>query len=188
MSYVPRLKSKYRDEIRTALKDKFQYKSVMQVPKLEKIAINQGVGAATTDKKLIETAISELTTITGQLAVAAKSKKDISNFKLRKGMPVGVRVTLRDSQMYEFLDRLISVALPRIRDFKGINDKGFDGHGNYTLGISEQIIFPEINIDKISKIMGMDITFVTSAKNDVEALELLKQFGLPFKNQTVNNG
>ncbi|KAA8482643.1 LSU ribosomal protein L5P [Arcticibacter tournemirensis] len=188
MSYVPRLKSKYRDEIRTALKDKFQYKSVMQVPKLEKIAINQGVGAATTDKKLIETAISELTTITGQQAVAAKSKKDISNFKLRKGMPVGVRVTLRDSQMYEFLDRLISVALPRIRDFKGINDKGFDGHGNYTLGISEQIIFPEINIDKISKIMGMDITFVTSAKNDVEALELLKQFGLPFKNQTVNNG
>ncbi len=188
MSYVPRLKSKYKDEIRTALKDKFQYKSVMQVPKLEKIAINQGVGAATTDKKLIESAISELTTITGQLAVAAKSKKDISNFKLRKGMPVGVRVTLRDSQMYEFLDRLISVALPRIRDFKGINDKGFDGHGNYTLGISEQIIFPEINIDKINKIMGMDITFVTSAKNDVEALELLKQFGLPFKNQTVNNG
>ncbi|WP_374165547.1 50S ribosomal protein L5 [Arcticibacter sp. MXS-1] len=188
MSYVPRLKSKYQQEIRTALKEKFQYKSVMQVPKLEKIAINQGVGSATTDKKLIENAINELTTITGQQAVAAKSKKDISNFKLRKGMPIGVRVTLRDSQMYEFLDRLISVALPRIRDFKGINDKGFDGHGNYTLGISEQIIFPEINIDKINKIMGMDITFVTSAKNDVEALELLKQFGLPFKNQTVNNG
>lgn len=188
MSYVPRLKSKYKDEIRTALKDKFQYKSVMQVPKLEKIAINQGVGAATTDKKLIENAINELTTITGQQAIAAKSKKDISNFKLRKGMPVGVRVTLRDNKMYEFLDRLIAVALPRIRDFKGINDKGFDGHGNYTLGISEQIIFPEINIDKINKIMGMDITFVTSATNDVEALELLKQFGLPFKNQTVNNG
>jgi len=189
MAYVPRLKSKYKEEIRVALKDKFQYKSVMQVPKLEKISINQGVGAATTDKKLIENAINELTTITGQLAVASKSKKDISNFKLRKGMPVGVRVTLRDNQMYEFLDRLIAVALPRIRDFKGINDKGFDGRGNYTLGISEQIIFPEINIDKINKIMGMDITFVTSAKNDVEALELLKQFGLPFKNQnTTTNG
>ncbi|EOR93198.1 LSU ribosomal protein L5p (L11e) [Arcticibacter svalbardensis MN12-7] len=189
MSYVPRLKSKYKEDIRTALKDKFQYKSVMQVPKLQKIAINQGVGAATTDKKLIDSAIADMTTITGQQAVAAKSKKDISNFKLRKGMPVGVRVTLRDNQMYEFLDRLIAVALPRIRDFKGINDKGFDGHGNYTLGITEQIIFPEINIDKINKIMGMDITFVTSAKNDVEALELLKQFGLPFKNQApVNNG
>ncbi|CAM3942210.1 50S ribosomal protein L5 [Mucilaginibacter galii] len=189
MSYVPRLKSKYKEEIRTALKDKFQYKSVMQVPKLEKIAINQGVGAATTDKKLIDTTITELATITGQKPVASKSKKDISNFKLRKGMPVGVRVTLRDNNMYEFLDRLIAVALPRIRDFKGINDKGFDGKGNYTLGITEQIIFPEINIDKINKIQGMDITFVTSATNDVEALELLKQFGLPFKNQTpVNNG
>ncbi|TZF81744.1 50S ribosomal protein L5 [Pedobacter sp. BS3] len=186
MTYVPRLKTKYQSDIRAALKDKFQYKSVMQVPKLQKIAINQGVGAASTDKKLIENAINELTTITGQQAVAAKSKKDISNFKLRKGMPIGVRVTLRDNNMYEFLDRLIAVALPRIRDFKGINDKGFDGHGNYTLGISEQIIFPEINIDKINKIMGMDITFVTSAKTDVEALELLKQFGLPFKNQ--NNG
>ncbi len=186
MSYVPRLKSKYKEDIRTALKEKFQYKSVMQVPKLEKISINQGVGGATTDKKLIDNAIKELTTITGQLAIAAKSKKDISNFKLRKGMPVGVRVTLRDNNMYEFLDRLISVALPRIRDFKGINDKGFDGRGNYTLGISEQIIFPEINIDQINKIMGMDITFVTSAKTDVEALELLKQFGLPFKNQNTN--
>jgi large subunit ribosomal protein L5 len=186
-TYVPRLKSKYKDEIRTALKDKFQYKSVMQVPKLEKIAINQGVGGATTDKKLIENTINELTTITGQQAVSSKSKKDISNFKLRKNMPVGVRVTLRDNTMYEFLDRLIAVALPRIRDFKGINDKGFDGRGNYTLGISEQIIFPEINIDKINKIQGMDITFVTSATNDVEALELLKQFGLPFKNQN-NNG
>ena len=188
-TYVPRLKSKYKDEIRTALKEKFQYKSVMQVPKLEKIAINQGVGGATTDKKLIENTINELSTITGQQAVSSKSKKDISNFKLRKNMPVGVRVTLRDNNMYEFLDRLIAVALPRIRDFKGINDKGFDGRGNYTLGITEQIIFPEINIDKINKIMGMDITFVTSAKNDVEALELLKQFGLPFKNQTpTNNG
>ena len=187
--YTPRLKSKYKEEIRTTLKDKFQYKSVMQVPKLEKIAINQGVGGATTDKKLIENTITELTTITGQLAVSSKSKKDISNFKLRKNMPVGVRVTLRDNTMYEFLDRLISVALPRIRDFKGINDKGFDGRGNYTLGITEQIIFPEINIDKINKIQGMDITFVTSATNDVEALELLKQFGLPFKNQNpTNNG
>ena len=186
MAYVPRLKSKYKDEIRSSLKEKFQYKSVMQVPKLQKIAINQGIGGATTDKKLIENAIKELTTITGQQAVAANSKKDISNFKLRKGMPIGVRVTLRDNHMYEFLDRLIAVALPRIRDFKGINDKGFDGRGNYTLGVSEQIIFPEINIDQINKIMGMDITFVTSAKTDVEALELLKQFGLPFKNQ--NNG
>ena len=185
MSYVPRLKTKYRDEIRAALKEKFQYKSIMQIPKLEKIAINKGVGAATTDKKLIENAIAELTTITGQQAIAAKSKKDVSNFKLRKGMPIGVRVTLRDAKMYEFLDRLIAVALPRIRDFKGINDKGFDGRGNYTLGITEQIIFPEINIDKINKIMGMDITFVTSAQTDVEALELLKQFGLPFKNQNI---
>jgi large subunit ribosomal protein L5 len=189
MAYIPRLKTKYQDEIRTALKEKFQYKSVMQVPKLQKIAINQGIGAATTDKKLIETAIADLSTITGQQAISAKSKKDISNFKLRKGMPIGVRVTLRDNNMYEFLDRLIAIALPRIRDFKGINDKSFDGRGNYTLGITEQIIFPEINIDKINKIMGMDITFVTSAKTDVEALELLKQFGLPFKNHNiVNNG
>lgn len=186
MTYTPRLKTKYREEIRTALKEKFQYKSVMQVPKLEKIAISQGIGGATSDKKLIENAINELTMITGQQAVAAKSKKDVSNFKLRKGMPIGVRVTLRDVKMYEFLDRLVSVALPRIRDFRGINDKGFDGRGNYTLGITEQIIFPEINIDKINKIQGMDITFVTSAETDVEALELLKQFGLPFKNQTNN--
>src|SRR6202000_416609 len=185
-TYVPRLKSKYREDIRTALKDKFQYKSVMQVPKLEKIAINQGVGGATTDKKLIESTITELTTITGQQAVSSKSKKDISNFKLRKNMPIGVSVTLRDNNMYEFLDRLIAVALPRIRAFKGLHAKGFDGRGNYSLGISEQIIFPEINIDKINKIQGMDITFVTSAKNDVEALELLKQFGLPFKNQNTN--
>ncbi|WP_291399970.1 50S ribosomal protein L5 [Daejeonella sp.] len=187
MTYVPRLKSKYNEEIVTALKDKFQYKSVMQVPRLQKIAINQGVGGASTDKKLIDNAINEMTTITGQKAIPAKSKKDISNFKLRKGMPIGVRVTLRDNHMYEFLDRLIAVALPRIRDFKGINDKGFDGRGNYTLGVTEQIIFPEINIDQINKIMGMDITFVTTAKTDVEALELLKQFGLPFKNQTTNN-
>jgi large subunit ribosomal protein L5 len=186
MAYVPRLKSKYKEEIVTALKDKFQYKSVMQVPKLQKISINQGVGAAVTDKKLIDNSVKEMTTITGQQAISTKSKKDISNFKLRKGMPVGVRVTLRDNNMYEFLDRLIAVALPRIRDFKGINDKGFDGRGNYTLGITEQIIFPEINIDQINKIMGMDITFVTSANTDVEALELLKQFGLPFKNQSPN--
>ena len=181
MAYVPRLKSKYNEEIVTALKDKFQYKSVMQVPRLQKIAINQGVGAASTDKKLIDTAVNEMTTITGQKAIPAKSKKDISNFKLRKGMPIGVRVTLRDNNMYEFLDRLIAVALPRIRDFKGINDKGFDGRGNYTLGVTEQII------DQINKIMGMDITFVTTAKTDVEALESLKQFGLPFKNQNTNN-
>lgn len=187
MTYVPRLKSKYKEEIITALKDKFQYKSVMQVPRLEKIAINQGVGAAVTDKKLIDNSINEMSTITGQKAISTKSKKDISNFKLRKGMPIGVRVTLRDNNMYEFLDRLIAVALPRIRDFKGINDKGFDGRGNYTLGITEQIIFPEINIDQINKIMGMDITFVTTAKTDVEALELLKQFGLPFKNQNTTS-
>ena len=186
MTYIPRLKSKYKEEIVSALKEKFQYKSVMQVPRLEKIAINQGVGAAVTDKKLIDNSIKEMTTITGQQAISTKSKKDISNFKLRKGMPIGVRVTLRDNQMYEFLDRLIAVALPRIRYFKGINDKGFDGRGNYTLGVTEQIIFPEINIDQINKIMGMDITFVTTAKTDIEALELLKQFGLPFKNQTPN--
>lgn len=186
MTYIPRLKSKYKEEIVSALKEKFQYKSVMQVPRLEKIAINQGVGAAVTDKKLIDNSLKEMTTITGQQAISTKSKKDISNFKLRKGMPIGVRVTLRDNQMYEFLDRLIAVALPRIRDFKGINDKGFDGRGNYTLGVTEQIIFPEINIDQINKIMGMDITFVTTAKTDIEALELLKQFGLPFKNQTPN--
>lgn len=187
MTYAPRLKAKYADEIRNSLKEKFQYKSVMQVPKLQKIVVSQGVGAATADKKLIDNALAELTMITGQQAVATKSKKDISNFKLRKGMPVGARVTLRDNNMYEFLDRLISVSLPRIRDFRGINDKGFDGRGNYNLGVTEQIIFPEINIDKINKIQGMDITFVTSANNDIEALELLKQFGLPFKNQNTNN-
>ena len=158
----------------------------MQVPKLMKICINQGVGAAVSDKKLIDNAIEEITLVTGQRAVSTKSKKDISNFKLRKEVPVGVRVTLRDNQMYEFLDRLISVALPRIRDFKGINDKGFDGRGNYTLGVTEQIIFPEIDIDKINKITGMDITFVTNAETDKEALELLKEFGLPFKNQNNN--
>jgi large subunit ribosomal protein L5 len=186
MAYEPRLKAAYKKDIISSLKDKFQYKSIMQVPKLMKICINQGVGAAVSDKKLIDNAVEEITMITGQRAVATKSKKDISNFKLRKAVPVGVRVTLRDNQMYEFLDRLISVALPRIRDFKGINDKGFDGRGNYTLGVTEQIIFPEIDIDKINKITGMDITFVTNAGTDKEALELLKEFGLPFKNQNNN--
>ncbi len=183
MTYTPRLKEKYKSEVIAKMKDKFGYKSSMQVPKLSKICLNQGVGAAVSDKKLIDNAIEEMSTITGQKAVPSRSKKDISNFKLRKNVPIGVRVTLRDNNMYEFLDRLISVALPRIRDFKGINDKGFDGRGNYTLGITEQIIFPEINIDKINKIMGMDITFVTTTNSDPEAMELLKAFGLPFKNQ-----
>src|ERR1700745_1950629 len=181
--YIPRLKTRYEKEMIPALKDQFKFRSVMQVPKLEKICINQGVGDAVSDKKLIESAVKEMTTITGQKAVPTYSTKDISNFKLRKGVAIGVRVTLRGDKMYEFLDRLIASSLPRIRDFKGVNDKGFDGRGNYTLGITEQIIFPEIDIDKINKIQGMDITFVTSATNDVEALELLKQFGLPFKNQ-----
>jgi large subunit ribosomal protein L5 len=184
MAYSPRLKDKYRNEIKKNLMERFSYKSNMQVPKLVKICVNQGVGDATTDKKMIDTAIAEMTTVTGQKAVSTKSKKDISNFKLRMGVPVGVRVTLRDNTMYEFLDRLIAVSLPRIRDFKGVNDKGFDGRGNYTLGVTEQIIFPEIDIDKISKISGMDITFVTTANTDTEALELLKEFGIPFKNQT----
>lgn len=179
--YVPRLKKKYYDEIRPAMMEKFQYTSIMQVPRLEKICINQGVGKATQDKKLLEYAVAELTQITGQRAVITRARKDISNFKIRRGMPIGVRVTLRGDRMYEFLDRLISAAIPRIRDFRGINDKGFDGKGNYTLGINEQIIFPEINIDKIYKISGMDITFVTSARTDKEAFELLKLFGMPFK-------
>ncbi len=183
MRYVPRLKEKYIGEIHPALRKQFEFKSPMQVPRLQKIVVNQGLGAAIADKKLIDSGISELTMITGQKAVATKSKKDISNFKLRKGMPVGVRVTLRGNMMYEFLDRLISVSVPRVRDFRGISDKGFDGRGNYTLGITEQIIFPEINIDKVNRINGMDITFVTTAKNDKEALALLKEFGLPFKNQ-----
>lgn len=182
MSYTPRLKEKYSKEVVKNLMDRFAYKSPMQVPRLLKICVNQGVGDAVTDKKLVEYAITEITNVTGQKAVATKSKKDISNFKLRKGVPVGVRVTLRDEKMYEFLDRLIAVALPRIRDFKGVNDKGFDGRGNYTLGVTEQIIFPEIDIDKVNKITGMDITFVTSAQTDDEAFHLLKEFGIPFKN------
>lgn len=181
MSYTPRLKEKYRKEIVSNLKERFSYKSPMQVPKLVKICLNQGVGDAVSDKKLIEYALTEMTNISGQKAVPTKSKKDISNFKLRVGVNIGARVTLRDEVMYEFLDRLISVALPRIRDFKGVNNKGFDGKGNYTLGVTEQIIFPEIDIDKVNKITGMDITFVTSAETDDEAFHLLKEFGIPFK-------
>jgi large subunit ribosomal protein L5 len=175
------LQKEYKERIVPALEKEFAYTTVMQVPRLEKIVINQGLGAATQDKKLIETAINELTAITGQKAVATLSKKDISNFKLRKKMPVGVRVTLRREKMYEFLERLVRVALPRIRDFKGIEGR-LDGRGNYTLGITEQIIFPEINIDAINKLMGMNITFVTSANTDEEGYALLKHFGLPFKN------
>ncbi len=180
-TYKPRLKEKYTAEVIPALQKQFQYTSAMQVPKLEKICINQGVGDAVSDKKLIESAVKEMTTITGQKAVPTYSTKDISNFKLRKGVAVGVRVTLRGDKMYEFLDRLIASALPRIRDFKGVNDKGFDGRGNYTFGVTEQIIFPEIDIDKVSKITGMDITFVTSAPTDKEAHALLTEFGIPFK-------
>lgn len=183
MGYQPRLRQKYQEEIIPELTKQFGYKTVMEVPKLLKIAINQGIGEALTDKKLIDSGILEMTDITGQKAVPTISKKDISNFKLRKGSPIGVRVTLRGEKMYEFLDRLVSVSLPRVRDFRGINDKGFDGRGNYSFGIPEQIIFPEINIDKVNKINGMDITFVTTANNDNEALALLKEFGLPFKNQ-----
>ncbi len=183
MSYIPRLKTKYREEIVAKLNEQFGYKTVMQVPRLVKICVNQGVGSATQDKKQVDNAVNEMTTITGQKAVATIASKSISNFKLREFMPIGARVTLRDRQMYEFLDRLVTVALPRVRDFKGINDKSFDGRGNYSLGIKEQIIFPEIDIDKVSKISGMDITFVTTAKTDAEAIALLKELGLPFKNQ-----
>jgi len=179
--YIPTLKTQYKEQIVPNLMKDFSYSTVMQVPKLEKIVINQGLGQAIADKKLIDIAIDELTTITGQKAVATLSKKDISNFKLRKKMPIGVRVTLRRDRMYEFLERLIAVALPRIRAFRGVNYK-FDGKGNYTLGISEQIIFPEIDIDKINRILGMDITFVTSADTDEEGYALLKHFGIPFKN------
>jgi len=183
MSYIPRLKTKYQEEIVPALMKQFEFKNIMQVPKLQKISINQGLGKATIEKKMIDEGVAELTMIAGQHAVSTKSKKDISNFKLRKGMPIGARVTLRGERMFEFLDRLVSVAIPRVRDFRGINDKGFDGRGNFSMGVTEQIIFPEIDIDKINKINGMNITFVTSAKNDKEALALLKEFGIPFKNQ-----
>ncbi|MCK9203217.1 MAG: 50S ribosomal protein L5 [Bacteroidales bacterium] len=181
MAYTPRLKEKYLKEIVPALMQQFSYKSPMQVPRINKICLNQGLGIANTDRKFIENGITEMTMITGQKAVSTKSRKDISNFKLRKGNPIGVRVTLRDERMFDFLDRLISVALPRVRDFRGVNDKGFDGRGNYTLGISEQIIFPEIDIDKVTRMNGVDITFVTSARNDREAHALLKEFGIPFK-------
>ena len=177
----PRLKVKYKEEIIPTLTKEFGYKNVMQVPRLMKINLSQGLGAAVSDKKLVENATNEMTTIAGQKAVNTKSKKDISNFKLRKGMPIGVKVTLRGEKMFEFLDRLVSASLPRIRDFRGIKNSGFDGRGNYTLGITEQIIFPEIDIDKINKITGMDITFVTSADTDKEAKALLTQYGLPFQ-------
>ena len=173
---------KYKSDVVPALMKKFSYKTVMQAPKLTKICLNRGVNGAVTDKKLIDIAIDELSNITGQKAVATMSKKDISNFKLRKDMPIGARVTLRGVKMYEFLDRLVSVSLPRVRDFKGINDKSFDGRGNYTLGVTEQIIFPEIDIDKVNKITGLDITFVTTANTNEEAFELLKELGMPFKN------
>jgi large subunit ribosomal protein L5 len=187
VKYTPRLADKYKNEVLPALVKKFAYKSVMQAPKLEKICINRGVNGAVADKKMVDVAVEELTMITGQKAVPTMSKKDISNFKLRKGMPIGARVTLRGERMYEFLDRLIAVSLPRVRDFKGISDKAFDGRGNYTLGVTEQIIFPEIDIDKVNKITGLDITFVTSANTNEEAYELLKEMGMPFKNIRKDN-
>ena len=185
MEYVPTLKKKYKEEIVPALMKEFNYKSVMQVPRLEKIVINQGIGQAVADKKIIEAAQADLTNITGQKVMQTMSRKDISNFKLRKNVPIGLKVTLRRERMYEFLERLINVSLPRIRDFKGINDK-LDGRGNYTLGIQEQIIFPEIDIYKINRILGMEITFVTTSENDEEAYALLREFGLPFKNAKKN--
>lgn len=181
MAYIPRLKQEYKDKVVTALTEEFGYKNVMQVPKLKKIVISKGVGAAVADKKLVDHAVEELTKIAGQKAVPTLSKKDIASFKLRKGMPIGARVTLRGEQMYEFLDRLVTSALPRVRDFNGIKATGFDGRGNYNLGITEQIIFPEIDIDKVNKISGMDITFVTSADTDKEAKSLLTELGLPFQ-------
>src|SRR5258705_8340255 len=184
--YTPRLAEKYKKEVVPALMKKFGYATIMQAPRLEKICLNRGVNGAVTDKKLVEVAVDELTLITGQKAVTTMSKKDISNFKLRKNMPIGARVTLRGVKMYEFLDRLVSTALPRVRDFKGVNDKSFDGRGNYTLGVTEQIIFPEIDIDKVNKITGMDITFVTTAGSDEEAYELLKGLGMPFKKEKSN--
>jgi large subunit ribosomal protein L5 len=181
MKYIPRLKEKYNKEIVPSLQKEFLYTSVMQVPRLTKICLNQGLGSAIADKKLIDSGIEEMSAICGQRAVATKSKKDISNFKVRKGMPIGVRVTLRGNKMYEFLDRLITVAIPRVRDFKGVPDKGLDGRGNFSFGVTEQIIFPEIDIDKVNKINGLDITFVTTAKTDKEANSLLKNFGIPFQ-------
>ena len=185
--YTPRLQAKYRSEVVNTLHKKFNYKSVMQVPRLVKICLNQGINGAVGDKKLVDIAVDEMTRISGQKAIATLSKKDISNFKLRKNMPIGARVTLRGNNMYDFLDRLIAVSLPRVRDFKGVNEKAFDGRGNYTLGITEQIIFPEIDIDKVTKISGMDITFVTTAQTNEEAYELLKELGMPFKNMKKDN-
>lgn len=180
--YTPRLADKYKKDVIPALMKRFNYDSVMQVPRVEKICLNRGVNGAVTDKKLVDVAVDELTLITGQKAVPTLSKKDISNFKLRKHMPIGARVTLRGIKMYEFLDRLIATALPRVRDFKGVNEKAFDGRGNYTMGITEQIIFPEVDIDKVNKITGLDITIVTTAGTNEEAFELLKEMGMPFKN------
>ena len=185
-TYSPRLAEKYKKDVVPALVKKFGYKTVMQAPKLEKICLNRGVNGAVTDKKLVDVAVEELTTITGQKAISTTSKKDISNFKLRKNMPIGARVTLRGEKMFEFLDRLIAVALPRVRDFKGINEKAFDGRGNYTMGVTEQIIFPEIDIDKVNRITGLDITFVTTANTDEEAFELLKELGMPFRKDKTN--
>ncbi|MBX2972403.1 MAG: 50S ribosomal protein L5 [Flavobacteriales bacterium] len=183
MSYVPRLRAKYKNEVAPALQKEFGYTSSMQVPKITKINLNQGLGSAVGDKKIVENAIVEMTAIAGQKAVQTVSRKDISNFKLRKGMPIGARVTLRGDKMYEFLDRLIAVSLPRTRDFRGVPAKGFDGHGNFTFGVKEQIIFPEIDIDKVTKIQGMDITFVTTANTDEEAKALLNAFGFPFSDK-----
>ncbi len=185
--YTPRLQKQYKEEVVPALMKKFEYKTVMQCPRLVKICLNQGVKGSVADKRLIEDAVNEMTLISGQKAVPTLSKKDISNFKLRKHMPIGCRVTLRSSKMYEFLDRFIAVSLPRVRDFKGINDKSFDGRGNYTMGVTEQIIYPEINIDKVNRISGMDITVVTTANTNEEAYELLKELGLPFKNIKKEN-
>ncbi len=182
VTYIPRLQEKYKKEVVNALMTKFGYKTIMQVPRITKICLNQGVKGSVADKKLIDDAVKEMTAISGQQAVATLSKKDISNFKLRKNMPIGARVTLRGNNMYEFLDRLIAISLPRVRDFKGINDKAFDGRGNYTFGVTEQIIFPEIDIDKVNRISGMDITIVTTANTNEEAYELLKEMGMPFKN------
>jgi large subunit ribosomal protein L5 len=182
VTYIPRLQAKYKDEVVPALMKKFGYKTIMQAPRLVKICLNQGVKGSVSDKKLVDDAVKEMTMISGQKAVPTLSKKDISNFKLRKNMPIGCRVTLRGANMFEYLDRLVSVSLPRVRDFKGINDKAFDGRGNYTFGVTEQIIYPEIDIDKVARISGMDITFVTTAQTNEEAYELLKELGMPFKN------
>jgi large subunit ribosomal protein L5 len=183
MSYQPRLKTKYRKEIVANLMEQFNYKSIMEVPQIKKVCLNQGVGLATADKKLVDNAVSDMSSIAGQKAVATIARKSVSNFKLREGMPIGARVTLRNDQMWDFLERLITIALPRVRDFRGVSDKSFDGRGNYTMGVTEHIIFPEIDLDKVNKITGMDITIVTSAQTDAEALALLKAIGFPFKNQ-----